>query len=82
MEAKLRDGLARRDAEQVRQLLTEALAPMVDTWLQQPPDQLRDDEFEVLADQLADTLAACLAPGTPTLSDDAVSRAGIYEEHP
>ncbi|WP_199249021.1 hypothetical protein [[Phormidium] sp. ETS-05] len=41
-----------------------------------------DSEFEVVADHLADELAACLGANVLPLSDDAVSRAGIYEEHP
>lgn len=36
-------------------------------------------EFETLIDQLADELAA---PNAPILSDYAVSRASIYEDHP
>ena len=64
------------------QLLTEALEPTVKAWLQQPPDLLRDDEFEVLIDQFAATLAAGMSSETSVLSDAAISRAAIYEEHP
>ena len=52
----------------------------------QPPENaLRpgDDEFEVLANRLADTFQTCIGSSEiPALSDYAVSRAGIYQEHP
>ena len=48
----------------------------------QGPDILSAEEFEAVADELADELAAHLDPNTPPLSDYAVSRAGIYEDHP
>lgn len=41
-----------------------------------------DDEFEAIADHLADELELSLGSTVPALSDAAVSRAGIYEEHP
>lgn len=82
MEAKLREGIARHDAEGIRQLLADALVPTVDTLLQQVPEQLSEEDFEALADQLADELTACMEPNTPALSDYAVSRSGIYEDHP
>ncbi|QLE58477.1 hypothetical protein [Nostoc sp. TCL26-01] len=41
-----------------------------------------DEEFEVIADELADELQTYIGSNTPVLSDYAVSRAGIYEEHP
>jgi hypothetical protein len=45
-------------------------------------EQPNDDEFEAVADQLADEFAACVGPNVPVLSDYAISRAGIYEDHP
>jgi hypothetical protein len=51
----------------------------------QPPgnDFLQDnEEFEAIADRLADEFQMYIRATTPALSDDAVSRAGIYEEHP
>lgn len=53
---------------------------------QQPPaNALRpgEDEFEILADRLADAFQTCIGSSDrPVLSDYAVSRAGIYQEHP
>ncbi|MFB2973818.1 hypothetical protein ACE1CD_33055 [Aerosakkonema sp. BLCC-F183] len=40
------------------------------------------EEFEAIADNLADQFEACVRGNVPILSDYAVSRAGIYEEHP
>ena len=82
IRARLQDGLARHDKEQVYQLLKEALIPTVETWLQYPPAVLHDDEFDTLVDQLNAKLAAGLSSDAPVLSDEAISRAAIYEEHP
>jgi hypothetical protein len=41
-----------------------------------------DQEFEVSADQVADEFEIFIGSSIPVLSDYAVSRAGIYEEHP
>ena len=43
--------------------------------------QLSDDEFEALADQLADEFMVSVRPDCPPLSDYAVSREGLYEGH-
>lgn len=87
LEATLRERAARGDGEAVRRLLTEAVVPAVDATaealLRDPShefgrraDGLTDAEFEALADQLAG-----MSP-LPLLSDHAVSREGIYEDHP
>lgn len=44
--------------------------------------QTEDEEFEVLADRLANEYEAYVESNVPVLSDYAISRAGIYEEHP
>ena len=41
-----------------------------------------DDEFETIADCLADEFQRYVGSTTPILSDYAVSRSGIYQEHP
>jgi antitoxin ParD1/3/4 len=82
VEAQLRESAARHDADAVRRLLTEAFIPTVEALLQETPDELTDVEFEAVADQLADELTASLAPNAPSLSDYAVNREGIYEDHP
>ncbi|MBW4675773.1 MAG: type II toxin-antitoxin system ParD family antitoxin [Desmonostoc geniculatum HA4340-LM1] len=44
--------------------------------------QLDDEEFEVLADKLADEFAANVGSNLPVLSDYAISRESVYEDHP
>lgn len=41
-----------------------------------------DEEFERLADELADYFEKNLPPDAKPLSDYAMSREGIYEDHP
>ena len=43
--------------------------------------KLSDDEFERLADELADYVEKHLPPDAKPLSDNAMSREGIYEDH-
>ena len=43
--------------------------------------QLSDDKFEALADALADEFIKYVGPDCPPLSDYAVSRDGLYEDH-
>jgi antitoxin ParD1/3/4 len=82
VEVRLRESVADGDVEAVRRLLEEALTPTVEALLRETPAELTDTEFEVVADQLARELTASLGSNVPSLSDYAVSRAGIYEDHP
>jgi antitoxin ParD1/3/4 len=82
VEVRLRESVADGDAEAIRRLLMEILTPTVEALLHETPAELTDTEFEVVADQLVDELTASLGPNVPLLSDYAVSRAGIYEDHP
>ena len=45
-------------------------------------DAVSDEEFERLADELADYFEKNLPPDAAPLSDYAMSREGIYEDHP
>jgi Protein of unknown function (DUF2281) len=49
---------------------------------EQPGAYLADAAFEATADQLADELARFDGSNVPKLTDYAVSRASIYEDHP
>ena len=44
-------------------------------------EKLSDDEFERLADELAEYVEKNLPPDAKPLSDYAMSREGIYEDH-
>jgi antitoxin ParD1/3/4 len=82
IEAQLRENAARQDAATVRRLLAEAVEPVVETLLRADSHRLDENEFETLADQLAEEMANRVGSPAPALSDYAVSREGIYEEHP
>ncbi|WP_193194720.1 hypothetical protein [Nostoc sp. MG11] len=82
LERKLRESIARHDAESIRKLLADAFAPTVEALLQQTHNQQNYDDFELVADQLADEFAASVGSNIPMLSDYAVSRESIYEDHP
>ncbi|MBD2690433.1 ribbon-helix-helix domain-containing protein [Anabaena catenula] len=43
---------------------------------------INQEEFETTLDELADDFAACVGATVPILSDYAVSRESIYEDHP
>ena len=58
VEGRLRESIARRDADAIRHLLAEVLTPTVETLLQEIPAELPEAEFEATADQLADALTA------------------------
>lgn len=81
-EVQLRESVAHGDVEAIRRLLAEVLTPTVEALLQEMPAELTETELEAVADQLADELTADLGPNAPSLSDYAVSREGIYEDHP
>jgi antitoxin ParD1/3/4 len=42
---------------------------------------ITEEEFESTLDELADNFAACVGENLPILSDYAVSRESIYEDH-
>ena len=82
LEAKLRNSITRQDRDSIRQLLTEAFTPMVEALLGEASKDIGEEDFETSADELAAILAEYTGSNFPVLSDYAVSRQGIYEEHP
>ncbi|HEY0737506.1 MAG TPA: hypothetical protein VGD69_21485 [Herpetosiphonaceae bacterium] len=81
-EAELRESIAQRDSERIRQMLTDALTPTVEALLREQDAQTDNStEWEELAEQLIETFSAAAPADLPVLSDYATSRAGIYEEH-
>ena len=82
IEMQIRKKASHGDIDTARHLLLEALCPTVEALINNnTPKKLSDDEFEVLADQLADEFMAYVGPNCPPLSDYAVSREGLYEDH-
>jgi antitoxin ParD1/3/4 len=45
-------------------------------------DKQKDEEFESISDKLAEDFKMYVGQNVPNLSDYAVSRESIYEEHP
>jgi len=83
IEMKIHEKVSRGDTNAVRYLLLDALIPkIVETWINKNvQSKLSNDEFEVVADQLADQFMAYVGPNSLPLSDYAVSREGIYEDY-
>jgi len=79
MEAELRQSIDRHDAEKVRQLLADALTPVIEELLLQGANSVQDEKWETIAEQLIEEVAVNLSANIPPLSDYAVSRDGIYE---
>lgn len=77
VETQLRDRVAQQDSEAVRRLLADALVLPLESLLWEP-EELSPEEFEANLDQMAEVGGAAV----PSLSDRAVSRAGIYEDDP
>ncbi len=47
-----------------------------------PVDASAADPLDVMANQLADEFQACFNAAVPVVPDQALTRAGIYGEHP
>ena len=82
IESRLRASAAQGDAETVRKLLLEAANPVVESLLKEPYPTLTDAEFEAVLDELDQLTMEATGCNPPVLSDYAVSREGIYEDHP
>ena len=80
IERQIRKSVSLGEIDAVRHLLLEVLEVEVETLMSNNP-QLSDDEFEALADQLADEFMVSVGPDCPPLSDYAMSREGLYEGH-
>lgn len=81
LERKIRAGIKRQDHDLVRRLLADALTPTVEALMGETTSPLQNNEWEVTANLLADELQKFLPQNRPILSDYAVSRESIYEDH-
>lgn len=81
-ETRLRKKAAQRDIEAVRRVLAEAMEPTIEALLEERSDGMTDEEFEACANELADEWEAASDPGALPLPDEALTREGIYGEHP
>ncbi|MEP7012373.1 MAG: hypothetical protein ABJC13_18795 [Acidobacteriota bacterium] len=76
-EHRLRAGAAQKDAQVVREILIQAVDSTVEGLLRTSFHRLKGSTLTALLDEIADGFR-----GAPVLSDEAVSRAGIYADHP
>ncbi len=81
LEKKVRENISIGDIDAVRNLLIEALEPTVEALMNTTPD-LSVEEFEEKLDKLVELFMECVGPDVPPLSDYALSREGIYGDHP
>jgi antitoxin ParD1/3/4 len=81
-ERHLRAGTARHDAEAVRQVLLGVVDSTVEDLLQRRSTASPETDFEALADRLADQFASTVPDDHHPLSDEAVTRDGVYGDHP
>ena len=76
-EHRLRAGAAQRDAQAVRKILLEAVDSTVEGLLRTSGERPRATTLPALLDKIAAGFR-----DAPALPDEAVSRAGIYADHP
>jgi hypothetical protein len=76
-EHRLRVGAAQQDAQTVREILLQAVEPTVEGLLSNSVRRPKVSKLPALLDKIATELR-----NAPALSDEAVSRDGIYADHP
>lgn len=81
LEGPWRDCMA-RDLNIAQQILNAAFVGALEVALTQTRLPLSDAEFEALADELADHMEACAGEAAARLPDEAITREGIYGDHP
>lgn len=80
IERQLNENISNGDKDAVRYLLVDAIEPKVEELMNNKP-QYTVEELQSMLDKLIDEFMSCVGPEVPPLSDYAVSRAGIYEDH-
>lgn len=81
-ERLLREGAASADAAAIRRVLLQAIDSTIEKLLRLSAKATPVPDFEALADRLAEEFAATAGPDHRPLPDDAVTREGIYGDHP
>lgn len=81
-EIQLQLSIVRRDREKVRQLLSDALEPAVAALMLKTHPELDQMTFQEISEKLWAEVDARLPADFQPLSDYAVSREGIYGDHP
>jgi antitoxin ParD1/3/4 len=81
-EKSLRFGIANHDKVHVRQLLVDALEPTIVSLMSETEFNPLNQEFLEISEKLWQEVNARLPADFQPLSDYAVSREGIYGDHP
>ena len=81
-EERFRKGVAQHDKSQIRDALALAVNDYVESMMPAPSASISRDEWEQALDELDEFLASVLPKDAPVLSDYAISREGIYGDHP
>ncbi len=81
-ERLLREGAAKADAAAMRRVLLEAIDSTIERLLRLSARSKPVSDFEALADSLAAKFAATAQPDHRPLPEEAVTREGIYGDHP
>jgi vacuolar-type H+-ATPase subunit E/Vma4 len=76
-EQRLRAGAAQQDARAVREILSQAMDSTVEELLRASARPSKASTLSAVLDEVAEELR-----DAPALSDQAISRAGIYADHP
>jgi hypothetical protein len=79
-ETEFRTSLALDDRHRAKEILVEAIEPTLDALLKDDP---KDKDFATIVAELDRITAEIFGPdGPPQLPDEALTRAGIYRDHP
>ncbi len=81
-EQVLREGAAKADVTAMRRVLLEAVDSTIEKLLRLSAQSELESDFETLTDRLVETFAAGTGPDHRPLPDEAVTRDGIYGDHP
>ncbi|MBI4670947.1 MAG: hypothetical protein HY741_04660 [Chloroflexi bacterium] len=82
LEERFREGVALHDKSQVRDVLALAVDYYVESMMFTPPSPITEDDWDQVLDELDAFLDSILSDDIPVLSDYALSREGIYGDHP
>ena len=81
-ERLLRESAASADAAAMRQVLLQAIESTIENLLRLSAEATSAPDFEALADRLAERFAASTTSDHRPLPDEAMTREGIYGNHP
>ena len=81
-ERRLREGAASADAAAMRRVLLQAIDSTIEKLLRLSAKAPSVSDFEALADRLAEEFAATAGEDHRSLPEHAMTREGIYGDHP